>query len=116
MEEFVIGDRVAVCTVDEMLESGLFEHSKTDRDILDPAYTGLDFAFNKRMKYLCGQTGVITQITHTYRCTEIVIEFDDPSITLERENHRTWHISPGMVKHCTPAMNDDDIFSFLDEF
>lgn len=112
----MVGDRVTVRTVDEMLESGLFEHSKTDRDLLNPTYTGLNFAFNKRMEYLCGQTGVITQITNRFRCSEIVIEFDDPSITLERDNYRTWHISMGMVKNCTLAVNEDDIFSLLDEF
>lgn len=118
MEEFAVGDRVVICTVDEMIESGLFDYYPTARDIiLEPTHNRLDLGFNKRMQYLCGQIGVISQIEKRYTATEIKIEFDDPSITLERENdHRTWHITPGMVKHYTPAVSDGDIISFLNEF
>lgn len=114
-EEFVVGDRVAICTVDEMLESGLFDRSSYDDAKLEPMYPELDFVFNKRMQYLCGQTGVISQIVNRYR-TEIKIEFDDPSITLERDNGNVWHISPGMIKHCALAVSDEDLTSFLNEF
>lgn len=117
MEDFVVGDRVVVRTVDEMIESGRFDYSTMSTYLLlDPIYPELDLAFNKRMQYLCGQTGVISQIINDYR-TEIKIEFDDPFVTLERDNYNTWHITPGMVKHVpTPTVSDDDIFNFLDEF
>lgn len=115
MEEFVVGDRIVIRTVDEMLESGLFEHSLHGDIILEPMYSGMDFAFNKRMQYLCGQTGVISRIVHGYR-TEIEIEFDDPSITLERDDGNDWYISPSMIKHEEPVMSDEDLTSFLNEF
>lgn len=115
MEEFIVGDRVVVRTVDEMLESGLFAHSSYDDATLEPMYYQLDFVFNKRMQYLCGQTGVISRIVNGYR-TEIKIEFDDPSITLERDDGNDWYISPGMIKHEEPVMSDEDLTFFLNEF
>lgn len=115
MEEFVVGDRIAICTVDEMLESGLFDHGSYGDIMLEPMYSGMDFVFNKHMQYLCGQTGVISQIVNGYR-TEIKIEFDDPSITLERGDGNIWYISPGMIKHEEPVMSDEDLVSFLNEF
>lgn len=122
MEEFVVGDRIEIRTVDEMLESGLFNRRSYGDIILEPMYSGsgetktvMDFGFNKRMQYLCGQTGVISQIVKGYR-TEIKIEFDDPSITLERDDGNDWHISPGMIKHEEPVMSDEDLASFLNEF
>lgn len=116
MEEFVVGDRVIVCTVDEMLESGLFHDNATI--IFDATYSTLDYAFNKRMKYLCGQTGVISRIDRDGSRRNIEIEFDDPSITLKRDDcfGATWHISPGMIKHCAHAVSDEDLTSFLNEF
>lgn len=122
MEEFVVGDRVVVRTVDEMIESGLFYKGNAYGygDIsLNPTYSGLDYTFNKRMQYLCGQTGVISRIDEDGRNRwSIKIEFDDPSITLKRSdyNDTTWYISPGMIKHCAPAVSDEDLTSFLDEF
>ena len=116
MEEFMVGDRVVVRTVDEMLESGLFHDNDTYGEIiLNATYNDLDYAFNKRMQYLCGQTGVISQIINRRR-TEIKIEFDDLSITLERDDGDTWYISPGMIKHEEPVMSDEDLASFLNEF
>lgn len=115
MEEFVVGDRIVICTVDEMLESGLFEHGSYGDIMLEPMYSGMDFGFNKRMQYLCGQTGVISRIVNGYH-TEIKIKFDDPSITLERDDGNDWHISPGMIKHEEPIMSDEDLASFLNEF
>lgn len=119
MEEFVVGDRVIVCTVDEMLESGLFHDNATYGNIiLDATYSALDYAFNKRMKYLCGQTGVILRIDGDCGRRNIEIEFDDPSITLKRDDcfGATWHISHGMIKHCAHAVSDEDLTSFLNEF
>lgn len=121
MEEFVVGDRVVVCTVDEMLESEMFYEGGTYGDIiLNPTYNDLDYAFNKRMQYLCGQTGVISRINRDGSRWSIKIEFDDPSITLERDDYVfddvTWYISPGMIKHCAPAVSDEDMTSFLNEF
>lgn len=116
MEAFVVGDRVVVRTVDEMIESGLFYGGNAygyGDIILTP--TGLDYAFNKHMQYLCGQTGIITQIINRYR-TEIKIKFDDPSITLERDDGSTWHISPGMIKYEETVMSDEDLAYFLNEF
>lgn len=119
MEEFVVGDRVVVCTVDEMLESEMFHEGGTYGGIiLNPTYNDLDYAFNKHMQYLCGQTGVISRIDRDGHRWSIKIEFDDPSITLKRIDYddTTWYISPGMIKHCTPAVSDEDLTSFLDEF
>lgn len=118
MEEFVVGDRVVVRTVDEMTESGRFYEGNTygyGDIILTPTCNELDYAFNKHMQYLCGQTGVISQIINRYR-TEIKIEFDDPSITLERKDGSTWYISPGMIKCEEPVMSDEDLAYFLNEF
>ena len=123
MEEFVVGDRIVVCTVDEMLESGLFYDRAASGVvsgdiILDATYSGSDYAFNRRMQYLCGQTGVISQIDRDGHRWSIKIEFDDPSITLKRADYddTTWYISPGMIKHCAPAVSDEDMTSFLNEF
>lgn len=117
MEEFVVGDRVVIRTVDEMVESGLFVYDQMSSDIiLEPTHYRSDLGFNKRMQYLCGQTGVISQIVNSYR-TEIKIEFDDPSITLERDGGiRTWCITPGMIRRCAPVVSDEDLTSFLNEF
>lgn len=119
MEEFVVGDRVVVCTVDEMLESGLFYDRDAFGDIiLNATYSASDYAFNKRMQYLCGQTGVISRIDRDVDRWSIKIEFDDPSITLKRADcdDTTWFISPGMIKHCAPAVSDENLTSFLNEF
>jgi hypothetical protein len=115
MEALVVGDRIVIRTVDEMLESGLFDHGSYGDIILEPMYSGMDFGFNKRMQYLCGQTGVISQIVNGYT-TEIKIEFDDPSITLERDDGNDWYISPGMIKLEESVMSDEDLTFFLNEF
>lgn len=115
MENWQVGDRVIVRTVKEMIESGLFEPN-IDRhsELILDAKNATDFGFNKRMQHLCGQTGVISQISHLFR-EEIKIEFDDHSITLDRPDGGSWYISTGMVKHQEYTTSDNNVASFLDE-
>lgn len=117
MEQLKVGDRVTIRTVDEMVESGAFEYNTSIHSVIILNATDIttDFAFNKHMQYLCGEAGVISRIIGGFRM-EIEIEFDDPSITLKRPEGGRWYISRGMVKRFKPAVSDEDVTSFLDEF
>lgn len=123
MENWQVGDRIVVRTVGEMLESGRFYEGNTygyGDILLSPTHNELDYAFNKHMQYLCGRTGVISRIENECGSrgrTNVEIEFDDCSITLDRfdDGFLHWYISPGMIKRQEYTTSDNNVASFLDE-
>lgn len=107
MSKFHVGDRIRIKTVDEMIESGLF--AMRNDGCLQPTvrcYRGV--LFNGCMRYMCGQTGVITKVNGY----QYYVDFDDPET-----GQGGWVLTDDMMcQDCDVRIDDDVVFAFLDSY
>lgn len=109
MSKFHVGDRIRIKTIDEMIKSGLY--SMHNDGCLHPTNRcDNSVLFNGRMLYMCGQTGVITEVNYSgYR---YYVNFDDPEIGQDG-----WILTDDMMCHdCDIKIDDDAVFAFLDSY
>lgn len=109
MSEFHTGDRIRIKSVDEMIESGLYV-MRSDGCLLPAEYCNNRIVFNGGMQYMCGRTGIITDVSVSgYRYS---VDFDDPEI-----GQGGWVLTDSMMCHDYEVEVDDDaVFAFLDSY